>query len=91
MLKIFQRVVPPTNVKERFGKKEEVFVLETKDKQRAKKEVSLRLVLIHAFIRFQLIMIRKFLKFDLDQSSLKLVDMRANKPRIDPGEMTFLR
>lgn len=37
---MYDFIIPPYNVKERFGKKDEVYILETKDKQRVKKEVS---------------------------------------------------
>ena len=39
-MKVFQYVIPTINVKERLGKKDEIYILETKDKQRVQKEVS---------------------------------------------------
>ena len=95
--KIFELLIPSMNVKERFGKKDEVYILETKNKQTIMKEVSTNfisdkniqyLILMKKYL--QLIMIRRFLKFDLDSKNLDVIDMRATRKRVDPGEMSFL-
>ena len=59
-------------IKKRKGKKDEIKILETKDRQKIKK---------------QLIMIRRFLKMNIEkEESLKVWDERGHRMRIGEDE-----